>query len=144
MIARPAGRSPYGGQMQPPETVVCAGAVVVDDTGRLLLVQRANEPSRGRWSVPGGRVEAGESLAAAAAREVAEETGLLVDIGALLQTVALPGGYVVSDFAATVVGGQLRAADDALDARWCTPEEVRALPLSPGLLAELRRMGVAV
>lgn len=144
MITEPASRSPYGGHMQPPETVVCAGAVVVDDTGRLLLVQRANEPSRGRWSVPGGRVEAGESLAAAAAREVAEETGLLVDIGALLQTVALPGGYVVSDFAATVVGGQLRAADDALDARWCTPEEVRALPLSPGLLAELRRMGVAV
>src|SRR5262245_49581335 len=53
--------------------VPCAGAVVLDSAGRLLLVRRAREPGRGRWSLPGGRVEAGETAAAAAVREVREE-----------------------------------------------------------------------
>lgn len=121
--------------------VRCAGAVVHDAGGRLLLVRRANEPSRGLWSLPGGRIEPGESAAAAAAREVAEETGLTVEVGALVCTADL-GPYVVEDFAATVTGGTLRAGDDALDAAFFTPDEVRALPLSPGLLGELERMGV--
>ena len=120
----------------------CAGAFVRDDEGRLLLVLRANEPSRGLWSVPGGRIEPGESARAAAAREVREETGLDVEVGELLQTVDI-GPYVVDDFAATVVGGTLRAGDDALDARWFAPAELRSLPLSPGLLAEFERLGLA-
>ncbi len=119
----------------------CAGAVVRDAGGRLLLVRRAHEPSRGLWSLPGGRVEPGETAERAAAREVFEETGLRVEVGALLCRVDV-GPYAIEDFAATVTGGTLRAGDDALDARWCTPEEVRALPLTPGLLAELVRMGV--
>lgn len=120
--------------------IECAGAVVRDEAGRLLLVRRAHEPSRGLWSLPGGRIEAGESAAAAAAREVREETGLDVSVGRLLQTVELAGGYVVHDFAATVIGGELCAGDDASDVRWCTDDEVAAMPLSPGLLDELRRM----
>ena len=112
-----------------------------DARGRLLLVLRANEPSRGRWSLPGGRIEPGETARAAAAREVREETGLDVAIGELLCRADL-GPYVVDDFAATVVGGTLAAGDDALDARWCTADEVRALPLTPNLLVELERMGV--
>lgn len=124
--------------------IPCAGAVVLDPAGRLLLVRRGREPSLGLWSVPGGRVEPGETPAQAAAREVAEETGVQVQVGALLAVVDLPGDFVVHDFAATAVGGALRAGDDAADARWCTPAEVRALPLAPGLLAALRRMGVAV
>jgi 8-oxo-dGTP diphosphatase len=120
--------------------VRCAGAVVRDASGRLLLVRRANEPSRGLWSLPGGRVEPGESATDAAAREVYEETGLRVTVGALLCTADL-GPYVVDDFAATVAGGDLRAGDDALDARWCTPDEVRALPLAPGLVDALESMG---
>ncbi|HWL37422.1 MAG TPA: NUDIX hydrolase [Frankiaceae bacterium] len=119
----------------------CAGAVVRDSEGRVLLVLRANEPSRGLWSVPGGRIEAGESARDAAAREVREETGLDVEVGELLLTADL-GPYVVADYAATVVGGTLRAGDDALDARWFTAAELAALPMSPGLLDALTSMGV--
>ncbi|HEU0130210.1 MAG TPA: NUDIX domain-containing protein [Mycobacteriales bacterium] len=122
--------------------VNCAGAVVRDDAGRLLLVRRAHEPARGLWSIPGGRIEPGETPERAAAREVREETGLDVEVGALLCRADLGGGYVVEDFAARAVGGTLAAGDDALDAAFFAPDEVRALPLSPGLLAELERMGV--
>ncbi len=120
---------------------VCAGAVIRDETGRLLLVLRANDPGRGLWSLPGGRLEGEESPAEAAAREVYEETGLEVRVGELLGQVTI-GDYDVRDFACEVVGGQLRAGDDALDVRWCDADEVLALPLTAGLLAELRKMGV--
>ena len=122
-----------------PNLVVCAGAVVLDDVGRLLLIRRGRAPSAGLWSVPGGRVEPGESAAEAAAREVREETGLDVRVGALLATVEI-GDYLVHDFAAEVVGGELRAGDDATDVRWCTFDEAALLPLAPGLMDELLRM----
>lgn len=121
--------------------VNCAGAVVRDAAGRVLLVLRANEPSRGKWSVPGGRIEPGETARAAAAREVREETGLDVEVGELLLTADL-GPYVVADYAAVVVGGTLVAGDDALDARWFSAAELAALDLSPGLLDALGEMGV--
>lgn len=121
--------------------VPCAGAVVRDDVGRILLVRRANPPAQCLWSLPGGRIEAGESAPDAAAREVAEETGLVVRVGRLLMTVEL-GDYLVRDYAADVVGGVLRAGDDASDVRWCTPDELRDLPMSSGLLDALVEMGV--
>src|SRR3954454_14292308 len=125
-----------------PGPVECAGAVVHDDEGRLLLIRRAHEPGLGQWSLPGGRIEPGESAAEAAAREVLEETGLVVRIGELLTTVDLWNGrYRVHDFAATVEGGEMRAGDDASDVRWCSAEEVSLMELSTGLLDELRRMG---
>ena len=130
-----------GADQEKPEPIECAGAVVHDGEGRLLLVRRAHEPGQGRWSLPGGRIEPGESAAEAAAREVLEETGLVVEVGELLATVDLWGGYRVHDFAAAVVGGELHAGDDASDARWCTADEVTLLELSTGLLDELRRMG---
>lgn len=120
--------------------VACAGAVVRDETGRLLLVRRAHAPDAGLWSLPGGRLEPGETAEQAAAREVAEETGLQVVIGTALCRVTL-AGYVVDDFAATVTGGRLSAGDDALEARWCTPAELGQLHLTAGLYDELRRMG---
>ncbi|HET7529641.1 MAG TPA: NUDIX domain-containing protein [Mycobacteriales bacterium] len=122
--------------------VECAGAVVRDEAGRLLLVRRGRPPGLGSWSLPGGRVEPGETPDQAAAREVLEETGLVVEVGELLQTVVIwDGTYRVHDFAATVVGGDLAAGDDAADARWCTVDEVDTMELSAGLLVELRRMG---
>ena len=122
-----------------PEPVQCAGAVVLDAAGRLLLVRRGQAPSAGLWSVPGGRVEPGESAAEAAVREVREETGLDVHVGALLASVEI-GDYLVHDFAAEVIGGELCAGDDAADVRWCTFDEAALLPLTPGLMDELRRM----
>jgi len=74
-------------------------------------------------------------------REVREETGLIVEAGELLATVTI-GPYLVDDFAATVIGGELQAGDDADDVRWCTADQIAALPTSPGLVEELRRMQV--
>jgi ADP-ribose pyrophosphatase YjhB (NUDIX family) len=99
----------------------CVGAVVHDAAGRLLLIRRANEPGRGQWSLPGGRVEPGEDDAAAVVRELREETGLEVRVGALVGSVrrAAPTGvFVIFDYAAEVVGGQLAAGDDASAAAW--------------------------
>lgn len=112
-----------------------------DDAGRVLLVRRANDPSRGLWSIPGGRVEAGESAQACARREVHEETGLDVEVGDLVATVDL-GPYVVDDFRAVVVGGTLVAGDDASEVAFFPPSEIRGLALSPGLLAFLEEAGV--
>jgi 8-oxo-dGTP diphosphatase len=117
----------------------CVGGIVRDDTGRLLMVQRGREPARGRWSVPGGRVEPGETLAEATAREVLEETGVRVRVGELAGTVErdAPGGdvYVIHDFVCTPLErGDVRAGDDADDAGWFTGSEVRALDCSPGLV----------
>lgn len=110
-----------------------------DEAGRILLVRRGHAPSQGLWSVPGGRIEPGETAEQAAAREVREETGLDVRIGRLLATVEI-GDYVVHDFAAEVVGGRMQAGDDASDVRWCSLDDAALLPLTPGLLAELARM----
>jgi 8-oxo-dGTP diphosphatase len=124
-----------------PARVPCAGAVVRDDAGRLLLVQRGREPGRGRWSLPGGRVEPGETAAEAAVREVREETGLDVAAGELVGRVERPGPggvtYVIDDIACTVQGGRLRPGDDADDARWVEAADLAILPLSEGLLDAL-------
>ncbi|HVU61770.1 MAG TPA: NUDIX domain-containing protein [Mycobacteriales bacterium] len=122
------------------EPVICAGAVVRDAGGRLLLVRRGTPPAQGSWTLPGGRVEPGENPAAAAAREVREETGLDVDVGRLLATLPVLG-YLVHDFTATVVGGTLQAGDDAADVGWFGVDELARIELSPGLLQALGDMG---
>ncbi|HEX6954448.1 MAG TPA: NUDIX domain-containing protein [Agromyces sp.] len=128
------------------EIVLAAGAVVTDPQGRVLLVRRARDPQRGRWSVPGGRVEPGESLEQAAAREVLEETGLRVELAGELWSVRIPAGpgreYQVHDFAATVAGGDLAPGDDAADVRWVAPAELHSLRLTDHLTDHLRRAGV--
>jgi ADP-ribose pyrophosphatase YjhB (NUDIX family) len=126
---------------KPSERVACAGAIVRDEAGRLLLIERAHDPARGRWSLPGGRVEPGETAAEAAVREVREETGLDISVGPLLLSVSL-GAYDIEDFAGTVIGGALAAGDDAADVRWCRADELTDLELTDGLIEELRRAGV--
>ena len=93
--------------------------------------------------MPGGRVHDGESLLDAVRREVLEETGLVVSVGAELGVVTR-GAYVIHDFAATVVGGDLAYGDDADDVRWCSADELAELPLVPLLLESLREWGVPV
>lgn len=127
--------------------ILAASAVILDQDGRLLLVRRGRPPGRGLWSVPGGKVEPAESLEEAAAREVLEETGLVVTVGPELWMVTIPTGdgreYEIHDFAATVVSGDLRAGDDADEAAWFRPEEIEHLPLVDLLLDHLRRSGYA-
>jgi 8-oxo-dGTP diphosphatase len=126
--------------------VACAGAIVLDGAGRLLLIRRGREPGRGLWSLPGGRCEPGEDAAAAAVRETYEETGLEVTAGRLVGRVERPGPggitYLIDDLACTVTGGTLRAGDDADDARWVGAAELAALPVTEGLLDALTRWGV--
>jgi ADP-ribose pyrophosphatase YjhB (NUDIX family) len=110
------------------ELIRCVGAVVHDAAGRLLVVRRAHDPGRGQWSLPGGRVEPGESDASAVARELREETGLEVRVGPLVGSVQR-GSYLIFDYAAEAVGGQLRAGDDATAAAWVTRAEFAELDL---------------
>jgi len=126
--------------------IPCVGAVVTDSRGRLLLIKRGHEPGAGLWSLPGGRIEPGETDAEALIREMLEETGLTVEPGRLLGRVQRPGagGDVIDirDYAATVTGGTLRAGDDAADARWAAAEELAALELTEGLVEFLTDWGV--
>jgi len=117
----------------------------------MLLILRGHDPGKGLWSIPGGRIEPGETDEAALVREIREETSLQVISGELLGSVeraAAPDTVIeIRDYTAAVIGGDLAAGDDAADARWVTPAEVAALDasgqLTPGLLTALRSWGVA-
>lgn len=111
------------------------------------MVKRLHPPEAGLWSVPGGKVEPGESLRAAAAREAFEETGLYVNVGQRLWTAQLALDddvvYELHDFAATAVGGVLRAGDDAAEVCWVPVGQIRRLPLAAELLDHLCAAGLA-
>ena len=124
---------------------VAVGAIVIHD-GHLLLVRRAQPPQAGRWSLPGGRVEPGETLRDAVAREVREETGLAVRVGehiGWVERIDDDFHYVILDFSAHVVGeATIEAGDDAAEARWVRAAEIASLDLVDGMLAFLREHGV--
>lgn len=125
--------------------VVAVGAVVVDHD-RLLLVRRGRGPAQGSWSVPGGRVEAGETLAEAVTRELLEETGIEGVCGPLLGWAERMGEdhhYVILDFEVTLVGGdQPVAGDDAAEAAWVDLHEVAELDLAEGVAELLHDNGI--
>lgn len=131
-----------------PRPEVCVGAVVVDD-GRLLLVRRGHAPAAGAWSVPGGRVEPGETLAGAVVREVAEETGLEVVCGELVGVVermaegADAHHFVILDHRAAVLDHREPVAgDDAAEVAWVPLTELPGVDLVDGLLGFLVDHGV--
>ncbi|WP_145813534.1 NUDIX hydrolase [Kribbella amoyensis] len=123
------------------DRVDCVGALVYDEQHRLLVIRRANEPGRGLWSLPGGRVEPGEDDPAAVVREVAEETGLEVVVGDLVGEVEREGPgntlYVIRDYEAEAVGGDLTPGDDATEARFVDRAEFRSLPTTTLLVSTL-------
>jgi len=121
---------------------VAVGAIVFDRDGRVLLVERGSPPGAGLWSVPGGKVEAGETLAQAVAREVREETGMIVEVGALACVVERMGDdyhYVILDYHARPIGGALAAGSDARAARFVGDAELHELPVTDGLIDVIAR-----
>lgn len=115
---------------------VCVGAVAVH-RDRLLMIRRGRGVAAGEWSIPGGRVEAGETLAAAVVREVREETGLEVVCERFLGWVERIGEnyhYVILDFVVTALErGPIVAGDDAAEALWVPLDEVTDYQLVDGL-----------
>lgn len=122
---------------------VCIGAVVFDDDGRLLLIERGRGAAVGQWSIPGGRVEPGETLEAAVEREVLEETGLAVRCGRFVgwvQRISADYHFVIMDFVAEPVSKEpgrrleIRAGDDASGAAWVPVDQLVQYELVAGLM----------
>lgn len=138
--------------------IPAVAAIIVED-GRILLVKRGVEPSKGKWSIPGGSVEWGESLTDALRREVREETGLEIEvdgIAGIFDLIIQPSAdssqpsadraeafhYIIVDYFAHPVGGELSPGDDASDARWVPVHELGDYDLSDHLRERLREMKV--
>jgi 8-oxo-dGTP diphosphatase len=135
----------------PDRPIVGVGAVIVDQ-GRVLLIKRGSPPLKGEWSLPGGAVELGETLRAAAEREAREETGLVVEAGEVLEVLdrIIPGKdgapqyhYVLIDFLCSAKGGELRAGGDAADARWACENELAEYRLEQPALGVIRKAFLA-
>jgi 8-oxo-dGTP diphosphatase len=122
-----------------PVAPVVAVGVIIQDGGRIVLVRRDKEPSKGLWTFPGGAVELGESLRDAAMREAREETGLRVEIGepaTVIDHLVDDGSgriryhYVIIDYLARPVGGTLRPGTDASEARWVSLTDLDGLDMT--------------
>ncbi|MEN3315604.1 MAG: 8-oxo-dGTP diphosphatase [Acidimicrobiaceae bacterium] len=124
---------------------VCVGAIAVAEE-KLLLIRRGRGPAAGVWSVPGGRVEAGETLAEAVLRELTEETALEGVCDGLVGWVERMGPdhhYVILDFAVTILEtANPQAGDDAVEAEWVPLDEVAHRRLADGLAEFLHEHGI--
>jgi ADP-ribose pyrophosphatase YjhB (NUDIX family) len=118
--------------------MVGVGGIVLNE-GKVLLVKRGKQPGYGKWSIPGGMVELGETLSEAIKREVLEECGIeieLADVVAVLERVIrrederVRYHYVLVDFLGYWKGGDLQPASDILEARWADPAEMETLEMT--------------
>ncbi len=132
----------------PEAPLVGVGAIIRSDD-RIVLIRRSHEPSRGRWTFPGGLVELGETVRDAARREALEETGLLVEIeevAAVLDNVIrdeegrIRYHYVIVDFLARPVGGRLQPGSDVSDVRWASLADLDALDVTEKAAEIARRL----
>jgi len=137
-------------RLYPGRPIVGVG-VLIEEDGRYLLVKRAAEPDAGLWSIPGGLIEVGEKAADAAVREALEETGLSVEIMNRVDVVDkivrdddgdVRYHFIIIDFLARPLSGEMRPMDDALDAAWAAPEDFIKYELTPTLVELLKRMGI--
>jgi len=137
MKPEPASSGLYPARPRP-----AVGAVVFKD-GAVLLVKRGKAPACGMWAIPGGSVHLGETLQAAAEREILEETGVVIRAGEpvlVFDTIqrdekgVVQFHYVIVDLAAEYIGGDPKAADDAADARWVRSDELPGLDVNPATL----------
>jgi 8-oxo-dGTP diphosphatase len=128
-----------------PSPIVAVGAVIWNEKQEVVLIRRAKPPRKGQWSIPGGRVEWGETLHDALLREVREETGLSVEIAGLIEIVdavtrddagMVARHYVLIDFAARHVSGELCAGTDAEAACWVPYDRIGEF----GLWSETQRI----
>ncbi|MCX5854565.1 MAG: NUDIX hydrolase [Deltaproteobacteria bacterium] len=132
----------------PDQPIVGVGAVVLKD-GKVLLVKRGIAPSKGLWAIPGGSLKLGETLQEGAEREILEETGVVVKAGKPFYSFdfferdddgRIRFHYVVVDMMADYISGDVQGADDALEARWVSPEELNDLVVSKNTLNILESM----
>ena len=126
-----------------PARPILAVSVAVFRQGRVLLARRARAPMVGKFSLPGGVVEIGETLRQAAARELMEETGVAADILAFndhLEPIQRDDGgvrahFVIASFVGRWTAGEFRPSDEMDAADWIDPERIEELPITPGLAA---------
>jgi ADP-ribose pyrophosphatase YjhB (NUDIX family) len=124
---------------------LAVGAIVIRDD-HLLMVRRAQEPARGLWSVPGGKVERSEYLSDALRREVREETGLEIDVGELagfFEVIGDDDHYVIMDFLSSYSGSDVpRPGDDVDRVRWVPLDEIPSLDCTPRFVELLTAWGI--
>lgn len=128
---------------------MAVGAIVVKDA-KILLVKRTKAPNKDLWAIPGGSLELGETLQEAAEREVREETGLIIRAEEPVYTFDLIERdergivrfhYVIVDLSAEYLSGALCAGDDALDARWFAPGDLKQIAMSDSTRNLLHKIG---
>lgn len=125
------------------------GAIIVEE-GRILLIRRGVEPAIGKWSIPGGSIELGETMEEAVRREVLEETGLVVEVGefaGITDLIVRKDGeitfhYILINFFARTVSGEICAATDVTDCNWFPLAEIRDMDITLSVLKRLEELGI--